>query len=179
MHKFTAILIGLAAITATTATAQTMAPAGVVASQLKVGAKVYDPAGVELAVIESVTPTNIIISTGTSKVSLAPSSLGVGAKGPVLIATRAQLDAAGAGAADAAEAALMAKLIAGTEVRSLNATTVVGSVQSVEGEFVLVTTPDGDVRVPVSGFRLAPAGLLVGLSATDFAAAVAAAKPQG
>ncbi len=179
MHKFTAILIGLAAVTGTSAIAETTAPPAALAAQLKAGATIYDPAGAELATIESVTATNVVISTGTSKVSIAPSSLGAGAKGPVLAATRAQLDAAGGGAADAAKAALLAKLVAGAEVRSIDAAAVVGSVKTVEGGFVLVTTPNGDVRVPVDGFRSAPAGLVVGLSATDFAAAVAAAKPQG
>ena len=178
MRTVTTLLAGLAFATGTAAIAQTAAPAAAATAgaQLKAGATIYDTSGTEVGTIESVAADAVLVSTGTNKLAIPPASFGAGAKGPVLAATRVQLDAAATQAADAAKTALMAKLVPGAEVRGVSGQTVLGSVKSVEGDLVLVTTPKGDVRVPSNIFSAGPAGLVIAMSAADFDTAVAAAK---
>lgn len=157
------------------AIAQTPPPA-TAAAQLKVGATIYDTAGAEVGTVDSMTADSVVVSTGTNKVAIPPTSFGPGANGPVLAATRAQLDAAAGQAAGAAKAALTAKLVPGAEIRGSGGT-VIGTVKTIEGDLVLVETPKGEVRVPSAGFTVGASGLVLGMSAADFDAAVAAAKP--
>lgn len=176
MRIITTLLTGVALAAATVATAQVPTPAASVTSQLKAGATVYDTSGTEAAKIESVTADAAIVDTGTNKLAIPISSFGAGANGPVLTTTKAQLDAA-AGQADAeAKAALMTKLVPGTQIRGQAGQTVIGSVKSVANELVLVTTPKGDVNVPATSFKADANGLLLQMSAEDFNAAVAAAS---
>ena len=171
MRKFNMLLTGIALATATVASAQTP-----VAAQLKAGATVYDTSGAEAAKIDSVTADAVIVDTGTNKLAIPASSFGAGATGPVLTTTRAQLDAAAAQAAAQDKAALMAKLVPGTEIRGHAGQTVVGSVKSVTGDLVLVTSPNGEVNVPATSFKAGPTGVLIQMSADEFNKAVAASK---
>jgi hypothetical protein len=154
------------------------APAPTAAPQLRVGAVIYDTAGAEVGTVDSMTANAVIVSTGTSKVAIPPASFGASANGPVLAATRAQLDAAATAAAAGAKAELAAKLVPGAEVHGTGGT-VLGKIKASEGDTVLVETAKGEVRVPAAGFSSGAAGLMLGMSATEFDAAVAAAKPVG
>ena len=140
------------------------------------GATVYDANGGALGKIDSVSGADAIVDTGANKLAIPLASFGAGANGPVLAATKAQLDGAATQAADGAKAALMAKLVPGAEVRGQAGATVIGSIKSVAGDLVLVTTPNGDVNVPASAFKPGPTGLLLQMSADDFNKAVAATK---
>ena len=176
MRTITILLTGVALAGANVAMAQAPAPAASVTAQLQSGATVYDTSGAEAAKIESVTADAVIVNTGTNKLAIPISSFGAGANGPVLTTTKQQLDAA-AGQADAeAKAALMARIVPGAEVRGQAGQSVIGSVKSVSGELVMVTTPKGDVNVPVASFKAGATGLLLQMSADDFNAAVAAAS---
>lgn len=145
------------------------------APALAAGSKVYDPQGAEIATIDSVAGDNVVVSTGTNKVTIPASSFGTSPNGPVIAATRAQLDAAAAQAAAANKAALDAQLVAGADVRGVSGI-VVGKVKSRDESGVLLTTPKGDVRVPLTSFTTASNGAVIGMTAAEFDAAVAAAK---
>ena len=164
------ILVVVALVGATAAMAQ--APV----AGLTVGAVVRDTAGAEVGTIASVTPQAVVVSTGTNKVAIPPASFGTGANGPVLAATKAQLDAAAEQAAAAAKADLIASLVPGAEVRGTGGT-VLGKVKATEGDIVIVETAKGEVKVPAIGFTKGATGVVLGMSAADFDAAVAAAKP--
>ena len=164
------LLTGVALASA--AVAQTPAPA----AQVAAGATVYDTAGATLGTIASVDGTDAIIDTGANKLVIPLASFGAGANGPVLAATKAQLDGAAVEAATTAKAALMAKLVPGAEVRGEAGQAVIGTVKSVSGELVLVATPDAEVNVPAASFKAGPTGILLQMSAGDFAKAVAATK---
>jgi len=86
-----------AAAFAIPATAQTASPA----VKVVVGAAVSDTSGNPVGTIEQVQGDLAVLSTGTNKVSLPISSFGAGEKGPVLAMTKAEVDAAAAGAAAA------------------------------------------------------------------------------
>ena len=170
MRLITLLLTSATLAIASIATAQTSA------AQVTAGATVYDTAGATLGTIASVEGGDAIIDTGANKLAIPLASFGAGANGPVLAATRAQLDGAAVEAATAAKTALMARLVPGAEVRGQAGQTVVGSIKSVSGDLVLVTTPDGDVNVPMTALKTGPNGLLLQMSAADFAKAVAATK---
>lgn len=183
MRSFAILLTGVVLAAANIAAAQTPAPnaapaaaPATAAAQLQPGATVYDTSGAEAAKIESVSGDAVIVDTGTNKLAIPVASFGPGTNGPVLTTTKAQLDAAASQAANEAKAALMAKMVPGTEIRGQSGQTVIGSVKAIEGDLVLVTTPKGDVKVPATAFKAGPTGLLLQMSATDFDAAVAASK---
>jgi hypothetical protein len=111
------------------------------------------------------------------KVSLPAKAFGSGPKGAMIAMTRAQLDAAAVQAATDAAAALKLKLIAGAPVHGVGGSAVVGNVKTVEDQFVVVTTPKGSARLPIAAFGIGAGGeIIIGMTAAQFEAAVAAAK---
>lgn len=170
------LLASVGLVAANAATAQTPEPAAAAAVQVTPGATVYDASGGALGKIDSVAGGDAIVDTGLNKIAIPLASFGAGANGPVLAATKAQLDGAASQAAADSKAALMAKLVPGAEVRGQTGATVIGSIKSVAGDLVLVTTPNGDVNVPVTSFKPSPTGLLLQMSAENFNKAVAATK---
>lgn len=180
MRAITLALTSLALVGTTAAAAQTAAPAAAApaaaaAPTLTTGSKIYDVQGAEIATVVSVDGANVVVTTGTNKLAIPASSFGVGEKGPVIAATREQLDAAAAQAAAASAAALEQRLVAGTDVHGSGGL-VVGKVKSRDDTGVLVTTPKGDVRLPLTSLTTDATGLLIGMTAAEFDAAVAAAK---
>ena len=164
-----------AAAFAIPATAQTASPAVKVA----VGAAVSDTSGNPVGTIEAVEGDLAVLSTGTNKVSLPISSFGAGEKGPVLGMTKAEVDAAAAGAAAASQAELAASLTAGAQVSDTSGAKV-GTIEAVEGEFATVATTNSKVRLPLSAFAKGANGPVIAMSAAELdAAAKSAAAPTG
>lgn len=172
MRFTTALLLCLAVPGA--ALAQTAAPASA-AAQVKTGAKVFDTSGGEVGTIDAVNGDVAVVATGTNKVSIPMASFGAGANGPVLAMTKTQLDAAAGEAAGKSAEAAKAALKPGAEVRGSAGTNVLGTVKAIDGEFVVVTTPKGDVRLPSTIFGMGANGLAIGMSAADFDKAVSQA----
>jgi len=138
-----------------------------------VGATVYGSGGAPVGTIESVTAQGVVINTGSAKVAVPTASIGSGPNGPTVSLTREQLTAATA----QAQAAGAASLTAGTSVKSSDGTSV-GTVKSVDGQFVTLTTTKGaEVRLPASGIANGPTGAIIGMTSAQFDAATAGAKP--
>ncbi|MFZ4690649.1 MAG: hypothetical protein ACOYLS_15540 [Polymorphobacter sp.] len=175
MRKLTILGIAIA-LTGGSATAA-LAQAATAAAAITPGATIYDTAGNAIATVDSVSGGNVIVNTGTNKLAIPQASFGTSPKGPVIAATREQLDGAATQAATAAKAALMAQLVPGADIHGITGAAVIGKVKTVEGDTVLVETLKGEVRVPAAGFSSGPGGITLGMSAADFDAAVAAAKP--
>ena len=155
--------------------AQTPAPAVKVA----VGATVSDPSGNPVGTIEQVTGDLAVLSTGANKVSLPLTSFGAGEKGPVIAMTRAEVDAAAAGAAEAAKAEATAQITQGATVTDTSGGTV-GTIEKVEGDFATVATASSKVRLPISAFGKGESGPVIALTAAELdAAAKSAAPPTG
>lgn len=177
--RFTdSLFLGLVLATGSPALAQdTGTPAVAPTPALTVGATVYDAAGGEVGTIDSVSGEIVVVSTGAAKVSLSAKSFGAGPKGPAIAMTKAQLETAAAQAATEAAAAVTAKLVPGATIHGVGGSNVVGTVKDTTDQFVDVTTPRGDVRLPRSAFTLGANGaIIIGMSAAEFDAAVAAAK---
>lgn len=164
---FGALLLAPGALAAQTAApAQQPAPAAPT-----VGATLYDSAGVEVGRIEQVTAQAVVVDVDGSKVGLPPASMGPGPKGLTVAATRAQLVAA----AQQAKAQLQAQLTPGATVRGAQGATV-GTIKSTDGNLVTVTTPKGDVALPIAGFGAGPNGPVVGMTQAQIDAALAEAN---
>ncbi len=180
MRIVTLLITGAALAGANAAMAQSTAAAPAAAAPaataVKAGDTVYDTSGATLGTIASVDGADAIINTGANSLAIPLASFGTGANGPVLAATKAQLDGAAVEAAAAARRAMMARLVPGAEIRGEAGQTVIGSVKSVAGDLVLVTTPAGDVNIPMTALKDGPSGLLLQMSADDFNKAVAASK---
>ncbi len=137
-----------------------------------VGATVYDGMNIAVGTIASVTGDIAVIDTGTNKVGYPVASIGIGAKGPTIALTKAQLDASAAEQQAKAAIDLTAKLVAGTSVRSRNGTTSVGTIKAVDSEFVTLTTAKGDIKFPKAGFSLDAQGVIIGFTADEFNTAI-------
>ncbi|WP_443971069.1 hypothetical protein [Sphingobium sp. CR28] len=160
---------------ATASTAIAQAPS--TPANITVGAPIYDAKGGDVGTVDSIVGDNVVVSTGSQKVTLSKAAFAQWPKGLTIAMTRDELNAA----ADQAKAqnaqALTDALAAGTDVHGSGGAKV-GVIKSVEGDQVLVTTPKGDVSIPKNSFAMGASGLSIGLSAEQFEAAVAqATKP--
>ncbi|VVT03311.1 conserved exported hypothetical protein [Sphingomonas sp. EC-HK361] len=164
---------------AQTAPAPAATPAAPATASVAAGATVFDTAGGTVGTVASVNGDVVVIDTGTHKAGVPMTSIGKGAKGPTMAMTKAQLDTAAAQQQQQAQAQLQQSLVAGAQVKSLNGTAVVGTIKSADAQFVTLTTAKGEVKLPANGFSMGPNGLIVGLTAQQFDAAVsgAAAAP--
>lgn len=176
---FTAIAIGAAITVGTSVAAPAFAQdAPTAASLMKAGTAIVDTSGNPVGTVDSVVDGNAIVDTGTNKIAIPGGSFGVKDTSLLLAATKEQLNGAAEQAAAAAKQAVLAAIVPGAQIFG-EAGTVIGAVKAFDAGIVLVTTPDGDVRVPSAGFGNGAKGLTLNMSATDFAAAVAAAKGAG
>lgn len=148
------------------------------APDLSVGTTVYDPQGGEVGSIEKIVGGNVVVFTGKNRATLGAASFVKGPNGPVIGMTREQLDAAIEQAAAKADAAMAAALLPGAEVRS-NDGVVVGSVQKIEGDNVVVDlTGEGAITLKKEHLTVDDNGLKLFMTAQQFQAAVDAAKNQ-
>jgi len=170
------LLFGAMAITSP-AIAQTTAPAtpATAAAQVKAGATVFEPSGAQVGTVDQVNGNVVIVNTGTNKVGVPLGNFAAGPNGPLLGNSKAQLDAAAEQSKAQAKAQLQALLVAGTPVHGTSGA-VLGTVKAANDQLVTVATDKGEVRLPAGGFAAGPNGLVLGLDAAQFEAAVKAAK---
>ncbi len=138
-----------------------------------VGATIYDAQGGTVGTIASTDGTNAVIDTGTVKAAVPLASFGTSPKGATLAMTKAELEAAAGQGAQQAAADFQAKLTSGATVYGSGGTSV-GTIKAVEGEFVTVTTPKGDARLPKGSFGPGPQGVTIGMTAAQLEAAMGA-----
>ncbi len=176
MIKAVEVMAAIALAIAVPAAAPAIAQeAPTAASMMKAGTAIVDTSGNPVGTVASVSGGNAIVDTGTNKIAIPGGSFGVAGDKLLLAATMAQLNGAAEQAAATAKAAVVAALVPGAEIRG-QAGAVIGAVKSLDSDIVLVTTPNGDVRVPSAGFSKGSQGLVLNISAADLATAIAAAK---
>ena len=159
-----------------------LSPAGAMAQQAAapaaaktpaVGATVYDTSGAPIGTIAALGNGAVTIDTGTHKVPVPATSVGPGTKGLVMAMTKVQLDSAYEQAAAQAQAQTRSHLVPGTAVSSLHGAETIGTIKSADDQYVTVTTPKGDVKLPIAGFSTDAQGkVIVGMTAEQFNAAV-------
>lgn len=155
-------------------------PAPAVAAAPTVGATVVDPQGGVVGKIVSVAGTSVVIDTGTNKATIDAASIGASANGPTIAFTRAQLDAAVAGATQEAAAKLNAALVAGAAVKSQDGVAI-GTIKEVtaQGNVVIERPGSKPVALPKDTLMLNAAGEVSLLfSAGQFEAAIGKATAR-
>lgn len=148
------------------------------ASKPTVGATVLGASGERIGTIDSVTAEAAVIDNGTNKAAVPLNAFAADAAGLKITLTKAQFDAAAEQAAAQAESQLKSQLVAGAQVKAADNTTVIGTVKSVAGDIVTLTTTKGDIQVPMKGFAVGSTGIVSGLTPAQIeAAAGSAAQP--
>ena len=167
-----AFMLSPAVVSAQTAPTAPAASASAAASATPTaGATVYDSAGAVVGTIDQVTPQAVVVNVDNAKVSLPPASIGSGPQGLRIALTRAEVVAAAQQAQAGAQQQLQGQLTPGATVRGSGGA-VVGTVKASDAQFVTLTTPKGDVKLPMSGFGMGPNGPLIGMTAAQLDAAL-------
>ncbi|MBY9062095.1 hypothetical protein K7957_04015 [Sphingomonas yunnanensis] len=177
MKHFAVFALVSAAALPGVALAQAAAPAqapATGAAAVTTGATVYDTSGGVVGTVESTDGSNAVVNTGTVKAAIPLTSLGQGAQGPVLAMTKAQLEAAAGQQQAQASADFKSKLVPGATVYGTGGAQV-GTIKSVDASGVTLTTTDGPVVLPTSGFGPGPQGVMLGMTAAQLKAAMTAA----
>ena len=155
---------------ASASTPQTAAAA--TGGKVVAGAMVMDTKGGSVGTIESVSGDLAVLDTGSHKVSLPLSSFAAGTTGPIISMTKAEVDAAAGGAAEADKAALAAMLTQGAQVTGPEGNPV-GTIEANDGQFItLAMTGATKVKLPVSAFAKGANGPVVSMTAAQIDAAV-------
>lgn len=141
---------------------------------LAVGGAVYGPTGEEVGTVEAITGDAVVLNTGTAKATLAKASFGTSAKGVTIGMTKAQLEAAVQQAQAQASATLDSKLTPGTAVRSKDGQPI-GKIASISGDSVVLDRTEGPVTLKKEMFTADQQGVMLGLTAAEFASAAHAA----
>lgn len=145
---------------------------------LSVGTTVYDPQGGEVGTIAEINGDVVVVDTGTNKATLGAASFAQGPNGPVIGATKADLDAAVEAAAAKAAAALDAALQVGAPVRSVDGV-VLGNVASIDGENAVIDYSGKKVTLKREYFATDGQGLIVRFTAQALSDALASQQPGG
>jgi len=179
--KFRTALLATALAALTTAGGAyaqgTAAPAAAPAkANVTVGAKVLDAAGGDVGTIASVSGGAAIVDTGTVKAGIPVASFAQSDKGLHISMTKTELEAAAKGAQAGAQEQLVASLTPGTAITDQNGGAV-GKVDSVEGDFVVVATPNAKVKLPKTAFAKGASGPVIGMTLAQLEAAAKGASP--
>lgn len=119
-----------------------------------VGATVYGSDAGEIGKILEVGPDYVIVDTGAHQATLPTSSLGKGAKGPLVGLTKAELDAFVEKATAEADAKLATALVAGNAIHSSDGLEI-GKVREVDADGnVVIDREAGAISLPKSQFTV-------------------------
>ena len=143
------------------------------AQGVAVGATVYGPEGQPVGTIETVADGVVTVDTGKHKAPLPTNAFGKGETGPTITVTKAQLDSMIDQQLAAAAAQRDALLVVGAEVHTADHQ-VLGKVESIDGNNVIVTRAEGPVTLLRNHFAAMDSMLMARFTAEQIDAAVAA-----
>jgi hypothetical protein len=148
------------------------APAAAAGATPTVGAKVVDGTGAPVGTIEAVANGTATVNTGTAKAGVPLNAFAARDGGFAIGMTKAELEAAVAGAKPA-------EIAVGTAIKGPQGASV-GKVEAVSGDLVTVATPTTKVQLPKNAFAQAADGTLqIGMTPEQLeAAAKAAGAPK-
>lgn len=174
-----AVFLASAVLTASLASpVLAQAPAAAPAkANVTAGASVSDPKGGSVGTVASVSGDLAVVDTGSVKVNLPVTAFAQSDKGLLISMTKTELEAAAKGAAQGSQAELAALLVPGTAVSDAKGGAV-GKIDSVEGEFAVVATPNAKVRLPKTAFAKGPNGPIIGMTLAELEAAAKGAAPK-
>lgn len=152
------------------AAAAAAAAAAAPGATITVGSKVAHPSGATVGTITAIGNNLATVRTDRHEVQLPLTSFTPGKDGFLIALTRDQLNAE----ADRSIAAAQARLTPGISVTG-SAGSVVGTLESISADYATLRLTSGRlVKVPRSGIAPGPQGAVVGISAAQLEATVAA-----
>jgi preprotein translocase subunit YajC len=169
--------IATAFVTGTVATpvlAQNATTASPATANVTAGATVLDTKGGTVGTIASVSSNVAVVDTGTVKAGIPTSAFAQGEKGLVIAMTKAELETAAQGS----QAQTAAAITPGAVVADTSGGAV-GKIDSVDGGFAVVATPNAKVRLPTAAFAKGPNGLVIGMTRPQLEAAAKGAAGGG
>lgn len=149
-----------------------LAQAAAAAPAMTVGAKVSDTKGGEVGTITAVEGDQVTLKTDKHEVRLPAASFTKVDTGYLMGMTRDELNAA----VDASLAKAEALMQVGAVVKDTAGGTV-GTIEAIDAEFVTVKLSNGAVKLPRTAFAATPQGPVIGMTAAQLEAQVAAATP--
>jgi preprotein translocase subunit YajC len=169
----------LIASTASGAAFAQTAPAAAAKANVAVGASVMDTKGGTVGTIAQVNGDIAVVDTGTVKASVPTSAFAAnGDKGLLMGMTKAELEAAVQGAKADAQQELLASLTPGAAITDQSGGAV-GTIDSVDGEFIVVATPNAKVKLPKTAFAKGPNGPVIGMTLAQLEAAAKGSAAGG
>lgn len=169
-----ALALGLAGGEAATQTAPAAAPQAAAPAPVAgfaAGTRVTDTSGGEVGTILREDGAFVILRTDKHEARLPKTSFTAHNGGFIMAMTRAEVNAA----VDEAMAQASANIAAGATVTGTGGASV-GTIDSVDGEFVTVKLTSGTlVRLPRTGVAPGPSGAVIGMTAAELEAAAAQA----
>lgn len=175
---FASLTVAGSALAQTAAAPATAAAAASAKVNVTVGAPVLDAAGGAVGTVSAVTGGAAVVDTGTVKAGIPVASFAQSDKGLHISMTKAELEAAAKGAQAGAQEQLMASLTPGTAITDQNGGAV-GKVDTVEGDFVVVATPNAKVKLPKTAFAKGANGVVIGMTLAQLEAAAKGAATTG
>jgi hypothetical protein len=136
------------------------------AASVTAGATVYGSDGNPVGTVDKVENGVASLNTGAHVVALPLDKFGKSDKGPSIAVTKAQLDELAAQATAQANAKLDAALTTGAAVTDSKGTAL-GTIDSIDGDNIVLKTDAGSVTLTRQYFALAPAGGLMALVTRD------------
>ena len=141
------------------------------AATVTAGAKVTDPSGAPVGTITSVENGEAVVKTDKYEVRLPTSSFGARKDGFAISMTQAELNAT----VEAAMAKGAAAMTVGATVLDPAGGTV-GVIETMDGQFVTIKLASGkQARLPVASVAATPKGPVIGATAAQLEAQIAAA----
>jgi preprotein translocase subunit YajC len=152
------------------AAAAAMLPAAALAQTRTVGAKVADTTGGAVGTIIKVDGANVILKTDKHEVQLPAASFTAVEDGYIMAMTQAEVNAAvDQTLAQAAQAMTVGALVKDT------AGGTVGTIEAIDDQYVTVKLSKSAVKLPRTAFAPTPTGPVIGMTAAELEAQVAAA----
>jgi preprotein translocase subunit YajC len=149
-------------------------PAAALAQTMTVGAKVADTAGGAVGTIIKVDGANVILKTDKHEVQLPAASFTAVEDGYIMAMTQAEVNAAvDQTLAQAAQAMTVGALVKDT------AGGTVGTIEAIDDQYVTVKLSKSAVKLPRTAFAPTPTGPVIGMTAAELEAQVAAAASAG
>lgn len=143
-----------------------------------VGATIYGPEGNVVGTVESIADGIVTVDTGKHKAPLPADVFGTSDKGPTITVTQAQINAMLDEQIAAATAQRDAALVPGAMVHTAG-DLMLGTVETVEGDDVVVKIETGPVAMKREHFAVNPAGTLIALFTMEqIQAAAGSAQPS-
>lgn len=139
-------------------------------ANITAGATVYGSDGNAVGTVDKVVNGVASVNTGTHVVALPLDKFGKSEKGPTITVTKAQLDQLAAQASAKVDAKVDAALIAGAAVVDTKGVAL-GTIDSIDGDNIVLKTDAGSVTLTRKYFALAPSGGLMALVTKDQVAA--------